>query len=145
MKTGDEATHKPEFGSNDFGFHRGPPEPFHVAYERKRMPDFGALEYAYMGLQLRPDAICGAGAGVRLQGVNITQPEQAYVVQGVPENTLWLSAGAMYNQPLTDDAGNFVEQATGFGIPPSVYRNVPATHWIDNEVATNNPFPDRRI
>lgn len=136
---------KPELGATDFGLYDGAHEPFHIAYERKRMPDFGALEYAYIGLALPPQPVMGAGVGVSKQGVNITQPEQAYVLQSVPTNTLWLMAGAMYNQPLTDDAGNFIEQVPNIGTPPSVFRNVPTTHWVDAEMWNNNPFPDRRL
>jgi len=142
---GIEATRKPELGTQDFGFREGPPEPFHIVYERKRMPDYGALEYAYIGLALPPQPIMGAGVAVSHQGVNITQPEQAYVTQNVTANTLWLSAGAMYNQQLTDDAGNFIEEIPNVGTPPSVFRNVVATHWVDAEMWANNPFPDRRL
>lgn len=140
---GIDAVHKPQI-TQGFGLYGGPPEPFHIAYERKRMPDFGALEYAYIGLALPDQPIMGAGVAVAHQGVNITQAEQAYVLQSVPTNTLWLSAGAMYNQPLTED-GNFIEQVPNVGTPPSVFRNVPATHWVDAELWNNNPFPDRRL
>lgn len=141
-----EALEKPFLGVEDWGFvMHGAPGTFSVEYERKAMPDFGALEYAYQSLALPPMDWTGPGIPVHSQGVAVTQPSQAYHIQSLPQYDLWLSAGAYYNQPLTDDKGNFIVEEPGHEIPPSVYRNQPATHVIDAQFWENNPFPDRRI
>jgi hypothetical protein len=136
---------KPHLDPATLGFKTAFVEPYSVQYERKQMPDFGALEYAYTGLAEPFYPALGTGIPFERKPIDPYQPAQAYVLQGVPQVGLWLEAGAMYNQPLTDENGYPIEDVPSQGVPPMVRRNIPASHWSQGEMETNTAFPDRRV
>jgi hypothetical protein len=136
---------KPHLSPEALGFKTAFVEPFSIQYERKQMPDFGALEYAYTGLAEPFYPALGTGIPFRRMPVEPYQPPQAYVLQGVTQVGLWLEAGAMYNQPLTDENGLPIEYVPAGGIPDAVSRNVPAQLPTDKSYLANTPFPDTRI
>lgn len=137
---------KPELGPNNFGFvETGFVEPFHIVYERKQMPDFGALEYAYESLALPPMPPVGAGTAVARLPIQPMQPPQAYSVLSVVTNGIWLEGGAYYNQPLVDENGNPIPMVPAEPFPLATKNGLPGQTLIDQAFVQNNPHPFRRL
>jgi hypothetical protein len=98
---------------------------FHVAYERKSLPDPGAQVYAYESLGLVQFAPSGPSVFARDQ-VRSVSP-QLYVFQQTLMAGIPIVSGQMVGQPLYDpNAGGYTQDPPG-AISPLVPYNIPAT------------------
>lgn len=136
---------KPHLDPEKLGFKTSFSEPFSIQYERRAMPDFGALEYAYTGLAEPFYPALGTGVPFGRKPIDPYQPAQAYQFQGVPTVGLWLEAGYMYNQALTDPQGTPFDYAAPGALPPQVAMNQPVDRFSEDTVVMNAAYPDRRL
>lgn len=112
-----------EVGPSNIGFDERPGT-FHIVYERKRQPDFGALEYAYESYALPPFAPLGAGTGwVRPMVEAYPRKDQAYVAQTVLPAGMPQTAGFIYGQPMVNDQGGAAIEDLAFVVPDRMLAN----------------------
>lgn len=103
---------------------------FHIVYERKRMPDPGAQNYAYESLALLQFAPSGPSVAA-CQQIEPTEG-QLYFAQGWRVAGIPTIAGQIITQPLYDP------DAPGSGFT----RAMPTGYA--SAMQPNNPFPDNR-
>lgn len=104
------------------------PNTFAIIYERKRQPDFGALEYAYESLALPPQAPLGAGTGwLRSMTDVFARSDQLYQQKTVVPAGIAQNAGMIYGQPMVDSNGQWAVEMPAYVLP-------------DKMLAINQPF-----
>lgn len=122
---------KPKLVKGNVGFDENPGT-FHIVYERKAQPDFGALEYAYESLALPPMPPMGAGVGWSRPMVEAyPRTDQLSVAHTVLPAGIPQTAGFIYGQPMIDANGAPAIEDMAFVVPDSV-------------LAINQPFADTR-
>lgn len=123
---------KPKIVEGNIGFDENP-STFSIIYERKRQPDFGALEYAYEGLALPPQPPMGPGVGWIMPMVEAyPRKDQLYVGKTVIPAGIPQTAGFVYGQPMINADGQFAYEDMAYVLPDSV-------------LAFNQPFADTRM
>lgn len=122
---------KPKLVKGNVGFDENPGT-FHIVYERKAQPDFGALEYAYESLALPPMPPMGPGVGwVSPMVEAYPRKPQSYVAETVLPAGIPQTAGFVYGQPMIGENGAPVIEDMLFVMP-------------DSMLAINQPFADTR-
>lgn len=118
---------KPKLVKGNVGFDENPGT-YHIVYERKRQPDFGALEYAFESLALPPMPPVGPGVGwIRSMTDVFQRSDQSYVNDAVFTVGIPQTAGFIYGQPMTDQNGAPAIEDAAYVLP-------------DRYLAINQPF-----
>jgi len=112
---------KPLLVKGNVGFDERP-NTFHIVYERKPQPDFGALEYAYESLALPPFPPMGPGVGwIRSMTDIFQRSDQSYIAQTVLPAGIPQTAGFIYGQPMIETDGSLSLEAMQYVMPDKMF------------------------